>query len=94
MKKIIVACGAGIATSTVVIQKLKTEFEKRNLASEVSLTQCTVSELITKHKGYDMIITTAQFTKDVDIPVISGLPFITNIGVDKLIEEIIEKLEM
>lgn len=94
MKKIIVACGAGIATSTVVIQKLKAEFEKRNLIKEITFMQCTVAELIRKIEGYDMIITTSQFSKDVDIPVISGLPFITGLGKDKLMDEIISRLEM
>lgn len=94
MKKIIVSCGAGIATSTVAIQKLKSEFEKRGLLNQVSFTQCTVAELSGKIEGHDMIITTAQFTQKVDIPVLSGLPFITGLGVDKLMSNIIEKLGM
>lgn len=92
MKKIIVACGAGIATSTVAIQKLKAGFEKKGILSNIQFTQCTVAELTAKCKGHDLIVTTAQFTQDVDIPVISGLPFITGIGTDKLIDEIAEKL--
>ncbi|WP_300279156.1 PTS sugar transporter subunit IIB [Peptacetobacter sp.] len=94
MKKIIVACGAGIATSTVAIQKLKAEFEKRGLLNQISFTQCTVAELAGKADGHDMIITTAQFSQKLDIPVLSGLPFITGMGIDKLMDEIIEKLGM
>ncbi len=94
MKKIVVACGAGIATSTVAIQKLKAGFEKRGLLNQVSFTQCTVAELPRKVEGHDMVVTTAQFTQSVDIPVISGLAFITGIGVDKLMDEIVEKLGM
>ncbi len=92
MKKIIVACGAGIATSTVALQKLKVGLQNKNLLSEVSFTQCTVAELNTKAQGHDLIVTTAQYSGDVDIPVISGLPFITGMGADKLIDEIVEIL--
>ena len=94
MKKIIVACGAGIATSTVAIQKLKDGLEKKNLLSKVSFTQCTVAEISTKAQGHDLIVTTAQFNQDVNIPIISGLPFITGIGVDKLIDEIVSLLNL
>lgn len=92
MKKIIVACGAGIATSTVAIQKLKAGFESRNLASKVQFTQCTVAEISMKAEGHDLIVTTAQFNQDINIPVVSGLPFITGMGTDKLIDEIVEIL--
>lgn len=94
MKKIIVACGAGIATSTVAIQKLKAGFEKRGILSQVQFTQCTVAEVPMKAKGHDLIVTTAQFSQSVDIPVVSGLPFITGMGADKLIDEIVAKLGM
>ncbi|WP_317315811.1 PTS sugar transporter subunit IIB [Peptostreptococcus russellii] len=92
MKKIVVACGAGIATSTVAIQKLKAGFEKRGLLSQIQFTQCTVAELPTKSKGHDLIVTTAQFSQDLEIPVVSGLPFITGIGADKLVDDIVAKL--
>lgn len=94
MKKIVVACGAGIATSTVAIQKLKAGFEKRGLLNQISFTQCTVAELPSKVQGHDLIVTTAQFTHSVDIPVVSGIPFITGIGADKLIDDIVVKLGM
>lgn len=94
MKKIVVACGAGIATSTVAIQKLKAGFEKRGLLNQVKFIQCTVAELPGKVEGNDMIVTTAQFSQNVDIPVVSGLPFITGIGAEKLIDDIVNKLGM
>lgn len=92
MKRIVVSCGAGIATSTVAIQKLKTAFEKRGLLNQISFTQCTVAELPTKAQGHDLVVTTAQTSYKMDIPVISGLPFITGIGVDKVVDDIVAKL--
>lgn len=92
MKKIIVCCGAGIATSTVALQKLKNAFENKGLLSQVMFTQCTVAELPVKSQGHDLIVTTAQTQNNFNVPVISGLPFITGIGVDKVIDEIIKIL--
>lgn len=94
MKKIVVACGAGIATSTVAIQKLKAGFEKRGLLNQISFTQCTVAELSSRVTGHDLLVTTAQVSQSFEIPVVSGLPFITGIGADKVIDDIISKLGM
>ena len=92
MKKILVACGAGIATSTVALQKLKAALEERGLISKVSFSQCTISEIPGTASDYDLIVTTTNFSKDVGTPIVRGLSFITNIGVNKTIEEVIEKL--
>ena len=41
MKKVIVACGTGIATSTVVCVKIKEALQKANVQAEV--VQCKVA---------------------------------------------------
>lgn len=92
MKKIIVACGAGIATSTVALQKLKAGLEERGKLDKVSFTQCSIAELPSLTQGHDLIVTTAQGGNGLGIPVIFGLPFITGIGVDKVIDQVIEVL--
>ncbi|AWK52908.1 PTS galactitol transporter subunit IIB [Clostridium beijerinckii] len=92
MKKIIVACGAGVATSTIAIQKIKTGLEKRGLLDKVQITQSTVLELSNEAKNKDLIVTTAMTKEDYGIPVIHGLPFITGIGTEKVMDEIVEKL--
>ncbi|SHF13180.1 PTS sugar transporter subunit IIB [Clostridium fallax] len=94
MKKIIVACGAGIATSTIAIQKIKTKLEEKGLLSKVQFTQCTVAEIPMRVEGHNLIVTTASTSQDFGIPVISGLPFITGMGIDKVMEDIIEKLDL
>ena len=94
MKKIIVACGAGIATSTVALQKLKAGLEERGKLDKVSFTQCSIAELPSVSSGHDLIVTTAQGGTGLGIPVIFGLPFITGIGIDKVIDEVVKALEI
>ena len=53
MKKILVACGSGVCTSTVALQKLKAAMEKRGLSSQVTYGQCAVADLAMNAKNYD-----------------------------------------
>ncbi|CAI9388224.1 PTS sugar transporter subunit IIB [Niallia sp. JL1B1071] len=92
MKKILIACGAGIATSTVALNKLQDALKERGLLNQVTLHQTTVAELASKANEYDLIVTTTNFTKELNIPVVKGLSFITNVGKEKTIEEVITKL--
>lgn len=89
MKKIIIACGSGIATSTVATAKLKDELTKRGLIDQVSFTQTSLAELPSIVSDQDVIVTTAQGGDGFNIPVVSGLPLITGFGVDKTVDEVI-----
>ena len=94
MAKILVACGTGICTSTMAAGKLKNELEKRGKASNVSITQCKVAELSAKAADYDLVIATTQVSSKISTPVISGLPFLTGMGIDKVVDEVVEKLNL
>lgn len=92
MKKIIVACGSGIATSTVALQKLKEGLEERGKLDQVQFTQSSIPELSSVVEGHDLIVTTAQGGEEFSIPVINGMPLITGINADQVIDEVIETL--
>ena len=92
MKKILLACGTGICTSTAAANKLKGELEKRGKLNLVQLDQCKVAEAPTKCEGYDLLIATTQVPSTIKIPVVMGLPFLTGVGMDKAVDEVLEKL--
>lgn len=94
MKKIIVACGSGVATSTVALQKLKTGLEKRGKLDKVSFSQTSLTELPSLVEGHDLIVTTAQGGTNLGLPVVSGLGLITGMGVEKVIDEVVEILDI
>ena len=85
--KIVVACGTAIATSTHVAIKIKELLEERGL--KIHTIQCRVTEVPSLAPDADLIIATAQVPFDVDVPVVDGIPFLTGIG----IEEVIDKIE-
>ena len=53
MKRILVACGNGIATSTVVATKIREICEENGVA--VSVTQCKLLEIDSKVDDFDKI---------------------------------------
>ena len=91
MKKVLVACGGAVATSTVAANKIRDLLKENNIKADVS--QCRVSELGSKANGTDLIVTTAKVDRDYGVPVIHGLAFISGIGLDKTKQEILEVLQ-
>ncbi|MDT2831930.1 PTS sugar transporter subunit IIB [Vagococcus carniphilus] len=89
MKKIrvLVACGAGIATSTIVVKKLEDLFAANQISVEII--QIKIAEAANKQSEADMLISTTMFPTEYSIPAIKGMSFLTGIGVDKTEMEII-----
>lgn len=96
MKKILVACGAGVVTSTSAMNKLQEELAKRGISEdEYTLGQSSVAQVESLAPEYDLVITTTQYDNDaIKVPVINGLPLLTNIGIDSVIDEVIDKLDL
>jgi len=93
MKKILVACGQGVATSTMVLGRLKEAMEKRGLDGTYTVTQCRVLEIITKSQDeYDIVVSVAHVPPGLKIPSINGMPILTGIGAEKVYDEIAEHL--
>ncbi len=90
MKKILVACGTAIATSTVVAKKLEEKLRARGLA--VAIDQCKASEVGSKASGYDLIVSTTEIDDARGKPHIRTLSFLTGVGIDKDVEKIAKLL--
>ncbi|MHC5230084.1 PTS sugar transporter subunit IIB [Enterococcus sp. LJL99] len=90
MKKItvLVACGAGIATSTVVMKKIEDLFKDNKL--DANFYQIKISEAASKQDGADMLISTTVLPTNYKIPAITAMPFLTGIGEEQLKEKIVE----
>jgi PTS system galactitol-specific IIB component len=85
-KKILVACGTAIATSTVVAKKLAEALEKRGL--QVTIDQCKASEVPSRAANYDLIVSTTEVDGTAGKPLVRTLSFLTGIGVDADVEKI------
>lgn len=88
--KIVVACGTAIATSTHVAIKIKELLQERGL--KVHTIQCRVTEVTSLAPDADLIVATAQVPFDIDVPVVDGIPFLTGIGIEEVIDNIVSVL--
>lgn len=86
-KTVIVSCGTAIATSTVVAIAIEEACKKEGIP--VVVKQCKATEIPLYLDGADLIVTTSQLRSDPGIPVIQGLPFLTGIGKDQTLAQII-----
>lgn len=91
MKRILVACGNGIATSTVVASKIRDYMSDKSL--QVETTQTKLMEVPGKVQDYDVLVTTGQFDGQTKgVPYVKGMPLLTGIGADQTLQEIYDVL--
>ena len=79
-KSVIVACGGAVATSTIAANKV-VELCKKN-GIDVEICQIRISE-IESNLPADLIVTTSKVKRDYGVPLITGMPFISGVGVEK-----------
>lgn len=92
MKKILVACGNGIATSTVVATKVKNYLAEHGVQAETNQTK--LMEVPGKVAGYDLLITTGQFDGETEgVPIVRGMSILTGIGMEETMQEILTKIK-
>lgn len=89
-KRVLIVCGTGVATSTVVAKKVEEVLMKRGVSVKVE--QCKASEAPSKAANFDLIVTTTHVSNVGNTPVIRSLSFISGIGMDKDIEKIMSVL--
>ena len=93
MKKILIMCGSGIATSTVVAGKVKQWLADNNYSDKVQVFQSKVSEEVNRIDEYDIVISTTVVPDSIKDKVIMGLPLLTGMGIDALWSELKAALE-
>lgn len=85
-------CGTGVATSTVVTNKVKEWLKKESMDKEVKIIQSKVSDEVGRLDEYDVVLSTTTVPERVKDKVIDGVPLLTGINVDEMYKEIKDKL--
>lgn len=70
MKKILVACGTGMSTSTMIAQKLQDFLAEQGIAATTA--QCCLNEIPLNCNGMDLIVTSMRTHSDYGIPTLNG----------------------
>lgn len=97
-RKLIVACGSGVATSTTVAEKIKRRFETDTIDYPVeavdykSIMQELPSAAIYVYiaKPDDEVLEAA---KEIGVSVYAGVPFLTGMGVEVIYEKIVNEIK-
>ena len=92
MKKILLACGSGICTSTAVRKKVEALLDEAGYEGQYTVTQCKVSEAPAKSPNFDFLIATTMAPAGLQCPYINGVPFLTGVGIDASKEAILEQM--
>lgn len=92
MKTLMVVCGSGIATSTVVEGKIRDFLDSKGVLDKVKMYKGNIAEQINHIDEYDAFVSTTVVPDNVKDKVISGLPVLTGVGADKVYDEILNKL--
>lgn len=93
MKKVLIMCGTGIATSTVVIGKIKKWLEDNNYINVVKIYQGKIAEEINRLDDYDIVVSTTLVPDEYKNKVINGISLLTGIGTNDLFNKLKEGIE-
>jgi galactitol PTS system EIIB component len=93
MKKLLIICGTGIATSTVVKGKVEEWLKENNLTNEVKIYQSKVSDELNRIDDYDVVLSTTIVPNNIKDKVIDGVPLLTGIGVDSMYEKVLAEIK-
>lgn len=92
MKKIVVACGSGVATSQTVASKVEDLCRQRGIP--VATESVGFRSLSSSIKHADLFISIIPYDKtDYGVPTVSGIPFLTGIGLDAAMDEVVKILK-
>lgn len=93
MKKILLACGSGVCTSTAARVKVEKILDENGYKGQYKIDQCKIAEVPSKSVNYDFVIATTMKPDGVKCPFINGITFLTGVGVEKTAKEILELMK-
>lgn len=90
-KRILIACGGGVATSTVIANRVIELCKAAGI--DILIEQVKIVEVTAKANDFDLIVASTKVPSSVRVPSVSGVSYLTGIGTDKTDKEILEKLK-
>ena len=90
--KIVVACGSGVATSTVIASKVAQLLKNNGITADII--QCTIHVVASNQAGASLIISSMPgLSVTTTAPVLVAFPYISGIGEEELDKKILDILK-
>lgn len=90
MKRILLACASGIATSTAVNHKLSCILDENGYKGKYKVTQCKVQEVAELSGSHDFCVATTNVEDEANCPVILGVALLTGRGQEAVVEQVLK----
>lgn len=91
MKMIVVCCAYGMATSSIMEIALKNMLQKNGVEAQIVKVPMQQVAAYTQSNHVDLIVPNGRFKID-GVPVVSGMPYITGVGVPELEQKLLAVL--
>ena len=80
MKKIVLACGSGVATSSAVAKKVSDLLDANGFEGAYTIVQCAIAEAAANCGDADLLVATTVAPEGITCAYVSGVPFLTGMG--------------
>ncbi|AEA00724.1 MULTISPECIES: PTS sugar transporter subunit IIB [Aerococcus] len=94
MKKLLVVCGAGHATSTIAVSKIQNWLKSNGKDDQVKIYQSKIADELHHLDEYDAVVSTTVVPENVKNKVINGLGLLTGMNTDIIYNKLEERLEL
>lgn len=88
MKRVIVACANGVATSQAIASKINRLLKERKVDAKVDAVN--IKSLDTEIKNCVAYITITKLSKQYPVPLINGIAFLTGVNMEAELEKLLE----
>lgn len=93
VKKILIACGSGVVTSTIARKKVEELLDSHGYKGKYEIAQVPMTAVVDKSKHADFVVATAVSPKDLHCPYVDGKPYLMGRGEDEPSEKILKLMK-
>lgn len=89
--RVMVACGSGVATSTIAKQRI--EKIAADAGIPITIIKCTIGEVPSRQSEVDIVCTTANYRKPLDVPQLSVFGLLSGIGAENVKTRLVDMMK-
>lgn len=93
MVSVLIMCATGIATSTVIRQKVEAWMKDNGYDKNTKVFQSKIADELGRLNNYDIVISSTITTDSERSDIISAIPLLTGMGTEAVFEELKKQLD-